>query len=99
MKNCQENGFYHDSNDGSCYLCRLEGKGLCVHFGFEVFIRPAPLSCNNSSSLNLEGPCSSDHVIFGGKTYPGKSVTYKIENGTNYFLLLDNGHASKYGAI
>jgi hypothetical protein len=99
MKNCQENGFYHDSGDGSCYLCRLEGKGLCVHFGFEVFIRPAPLICNNSSSLNLEGPCSSDHVIFGGKTYPGEAVTYKIENGTNYFLLLDNGHASKYGAI
>jgi hypothetical protein len=99
MKNCQENGFYHDSNDGSCYLCRLEGKGLCVHFGFEVFISPAPVYCNNNSSLNLEGPCSSDHVIFGGKTYPGKAIVYKIENGTNYFLLLDNGHASKYGAI
>lgn len=101
MKNCQENGFYHDSNDGSCYLCRLEGKGICVHFGFEVFIQPSPVYFNpqNNSSLNLEGPCSSDHVIFGGKTYPGKAIVYKIENGTDYFLFLDNGHASKYGAI
>ncbi|PKL67076.1 MAG: hypothetical protein CVV28_06615 [Methanobacteriales archaeon HGW-Methanobacteriales-1] len=101
MKNCQENGFYHNSNDGSCYLCRLEGKSLCVHFGFEVFIQPSPVNFNpqNNSSLNLEGPCSSDHVIFGENTYPGKSIAYKIENGTNYFLLLDDGHASKYGAI
>ncbi|MDO8869461.1 MAG: hypothetical protein Q7V10_01790 [Methanobacteriaceae archaeon] len=103
MKNCQENGFYHDSSDGSCYLCRLEGKGLCAHFGFEVFIQPSPVNNNNnnnnSSSLNLEGPCSSDHVIFGGEPYPGKAIIYKIENGTNYLLFLDNGHASKYGAI
>lgn len=95
MKNCQDNGFYHDSNDGSCYLCRLEGKELCVHFGFEVFIMPSPVTSNGS--LNLEGPCSSDHVIFSEKSYPGQSVVYKIENGTNYYLFLDNGHRSKYG--
>lgn len=95
MENCQENGFYHDSNDGSCYLCRLEGKGTCIHFGFEVFIVPSPVEGNDS--FDLEGPCSSDHVIFGGKPYPGHSATYKIENETKYYLFLDNGHRSKYG--
>jgi len=98
MKNCQENGFYHKSNDGSCYLCRLEGKGLCIHFGFEVFVAPAPIISNNSS-IKLEGPCSSDHVIFGENTYSGQSVAHNINNGTNYFLFLDDGHKSKYGVV
>lgn len=98
MKNCEENGFYHDSKDGSCYLCRLEGKGLCTHFGFEVFVLPAPIASNNSF-IKLEGPCSSDHVIFSENTYPGQSITYNINNGTEYFLFLDNGHQSKYGVI
>lgn len=98
MKNCEDNGFYHDSRDGYCYLCRLEGKGLCTHFGFEVFVLPAPIASNNSS-IKLEGPCSSDHVIFSENTYPGQSITYYINNGTENFLFLDNGHQSKYGVI
>lgn len=98
MKNCQENGYYHYSNDGSCYLCRMEGKVLCEHFGFEVFVTPSPIISNNSS-LILEAPCSSDHVIFGESIYTGQSVIYQVNNGTNYFLFLDQGHKSKYGVI
>ena len=31
MKNCRDNGYYHESRDGACYLCRLEGKSGCEH--------------------------------------------------------------------
>lgn len=40
LKNCLKNGYFHESRDGSCYLCRLEGKGTCSHYGLEVFIHP-----------------------------------------------------------
>ena len=40
MKNCRDNGYYHESRDGACYLCRLEGKSGCEHYGFETFINP-----------------------------------------------------------
>ena len=33
MKNCRENNYYHESADGACYLCRLEGKCGCEHYG------------------------------------------------------------------
>ena len=26
LKNCIDNGYFHESSDGSCFLCRLEGK-------------------------------------------------------------------------
>ena len=57
LKNCIDNGYYHESVGGSCYLCRLEGKGKCPHYGFEVFIKPRENNINQSIS-------SSDYVIF-----------------------------------
>ena len=32
LKDCLDNGYFHESADGSCYLCRLEGKGKCPHY-------------------------------------------------------------------
>ena len=40
LKNCIENRYYHESSDGACILCRLEGRSTCNHFGFETFIIP-----------------------------------------------------------
>jgi hypothetical protein len=100
LKNCIDNGFYHESSDGACFLCRLEGKGVCSHYGMETLIVPAPsvnTSLNNSSLL---APSSSDHVIFndtGHGTYSGHQIIY-YNNGTNYFyLFLDDSHRKKYG--
>jgi hypothetical protein len=92
LKNCLENGFFHESSDGSCFLCRLEGKGVCPHYGFETFIIPAPV--NNSSQVI--GPCSSDHVIYNTSTYSGATLCYCTDNETHY-IFLDNSHRSKYG--
>ena len=39
MKECLDKGYFHESADGSCYLCRLDGKGVCPHYGMEVFIQ------------------------------------------------------------
>ena len=41
LKNCIDNGYYHESNDGACLLCRLEGRSTCNHYGFETFILPS----------------------------------------------------------
>ncbi len=41
LKNCIDNGYYHESSDGACFLCRLEGKGTCNHHGLETFIIPS----------------------------------------------------------
>ena len=69
MKTCRDSGYYHESADGACYLCRLEGKSGCSHYGFETFINPQPMNLSNLSSA-----CGSDHVIFGEDTYPGRTV-------------------------
>jgi hypothetical protein len=110
LKNCIDNGFYHESSDGSCFLCRLEGKGTCPHYGMETFIIPAP-SVNTlfeNSSVNVSfsnnsstAPSSVDHVIFNETgshgTYSGCSLMY-FTNGTHkYQLYLDNSHRQKYG--
>lgn len=93
MKNCLKNGFYHQSSDGSCYLCRLEGKATCNHAGLEVFINPGPL---NETSL-ISSAVSIDHVIFDKDIYTGKLVTLYSFHSLEYFLFLDNGHRHKYG--
>ena len=101
MKNCRDNGYYHESRDGACYLCRLEGKSGCEHYGFETFINPQ--KTNETGRISA---CGSDHVIFSDDIYPGVEVIYN--NETNYsshngesiyeILYLDpNGHKVKYG--
>lgn len=93
MKNCRDNGYYHESADGACYLCRLEGKSGCGHYGFETFINPQATNLTNLTSV-----CSSDHVIFGENTYPGVECIYYSHEGINEILFLDpNGHRVKYG--
>jgi hypothetical protein len=95
LKNCLDNGYYHESNDGACYLCRLEGKSTCYHQGIEIFIVPHP-SCNQSETA----PCSVDHVLFGengSDIYPGGSVQYFKVDGLIFQLFLDNSHRKKYG--
>ena len=95
LKNCIENGYYHESNDGACFLCRLEGKSTCSHYGLETFIVPA----SNNKSVST-APCSIDHVIFNediNGTYNGEVVEY-YSSFNNYFrIFLDNGHRTKYG--
>ncbi|EKF86815.1 hypothetical protein A994_00975 [Methanobacterium formicicum DSM 3637] len=110
LKNCIDNGFYHESSDGSCFLCRLEGRGTCPHYGMETFITPAPsdntlfsnplgnVSLSNNSS---NAPSSVDHVIFNDTgshgTYSGCRLIY-FTNGThNFQIYLDNSHRQKYG--
>ena len=93
MKNCRDNGYYHESRDGACYMCRLEAKAGCEHYGFETFIIPHP-----TNETNLSSACGSDHVIFSDDIYPGVEVSYYDENGMNEILFLDpNGHRVKYG--
>ena len=93
MKNCRDNGYYHESADGACYLCRLEGKSGCGHYGFETFINPQ--KTNETCRVSA---CGSDHVIFSDDIYPGVEVVYNSENGINEILYLDpNGHKVKYG--
>ena len=93
LKNCIDNGYFHDSSDGSCFLCRLEGKAICPHYGFETFIVPS----NSSNSNLMFAPCSSEHVIFDNYVYYGKGIVY-YSNGSSYLkLFLDNGHRQKYG--
>jgi hypothetical protein len=99
LKNCIENGYYHESNDGACLLCRLEGKSTCNHYGFETFVIPDP---SNNQRI-LRAPCSIDHIIFSDKnfldTYPGEAVEYFFTGNTTYKIFLDNGHRTKYGII
>ncbi|MDI9623274.1 MAG: hypothetical protein QFX38_00060 [Methanothermobacter sp.] len=85
MVDCIQNGYYHESNDGPCYLCRLEGKATCPHQGLETFIISYVL--NNGSTI-----ASVDHVIFGD-LYEGRPF---IINST-YVLFLDEAHQKKYG--
>lgn len=97
MKNCRDNGYYHESRDGACYLCRLEGKSGCEHYGFETFINP-----HSTNERNRVSACGSDHVIFSDDIYPGVEVIYHSENISgetiNEILYLDpHGHKVKYG--
>lgn len=93
MKNCIDNGYFHESADGSCYLCRLEGKGGCPHYGLETFISPQKVA--NFSSTSISG---SDHVIYRDH-YPGESFEIYFENGLYEILILDDSHKEKYGMI
>ena len=85
MKNCLEKGYFHESADGSCYLCRLEGKGKCPHYGMEVFIQTRTPLTNDSISC-------SDHVVFHDH-YTGQKL-HKTDINS---LILDSSHRKKYG--
>ena len=87
LQNCLKNGYFHESADGSCYLCRLEGKGICPHYGFEVFIVPHCVGVEYSVS-------GSDHVVFHDR-YPGHKIN--PEDPTELFL--DVAHRTKYGVL
>jgi len=91
LKNCIDNGYYHESADGSCYLCRLEGKGGCFHYGLETFIVP-----NNVNNLNLSSISSTDHVVFSDH-YPGDALTFYSYGNLYEIIFLDNAHRAKYG--
>ena len=91
LKNCIDNGYYHESADGSCYLCRLEGKGRCFHYGLETFIVP-----NKVTNLNLRSISSSDHVIFS-EHYPGDALTFYKHGELYEIIFLDASHRAKYG--
>ncbi len=110
LKNCIDNGFYHESSDGSCFLCRLEGKGTCPHYGIETFITPAPSDnnpfSNQSSNITFPNnsstaPSSVDHVIFNDTgshgTYSGCNLLYFTNGKLDFELFLDNSHRQKYG--
>jgi hypothetical protein len=85
LKDCLKKGYFHESRDGSCYLCRLEGKGTCPHYGFEVFIQTHTPLTNDSISC-------SDHVVFHDH-YTGE----KIDKFDINSLILDSSHRKKYG--
>jgi len=91
MKNCVDNGYFHESADGSCYLCRLEGKGGCPHYGLETFISPHKVA--NLGDTSISG---SDHVIYQDH-YPGEAIEVYWENGLYEILILDDSHGAKYG--
>ena len=85
LDDCLKNGYFHESADGSCYLCRLEGKGKCPHYGFEVFIQ-------THTPLKNESLSCSDHVVFADH-YNGE----KINPDDWDSLILDSSHRKKYG--
>ena len=85
LKDCLKQGYFHESADGSCYLCRLEGKGKCPHYGMEVFIQTHTPLINDSISC-------SDHVVFHDH-YTGQKID-KLDIDS---LILDSSHQKKYG--
>jgi hypothetical protein len=85
LDDCLDKGYFHESADGSCYLCRLEGKGKCPHYGFEVFIQ-------THTPLKNESLSCSDHVVFADH-YNGE----KINPDDWDSLILDSSHRKKYG--
>ncbi|WP_407422144.1 hypothetical protein [Methanobrevibacter sp.] len=87
LDDCLKNGYFHESADGSCYLCRLEGKGKCPHYGLEVFIQTHTLLKNETLSC-------SDHVVFSDHYYGTKLDETDINS-----LILDNSHRKKYGLV
>lgn len=95
---CLNNGYYHESSDGACYLCRLQGLAICPHYGIETFIVPSASNNNILSSATV----SVDHVIFEDTNrYSGQAFIYNqnpIKFPTTWNkLYLDNGHRQKYG--
>ena len=87
LDDCLKNGYFHESADGSCYLCRLEGKGKCPHYGFEVFIQ-------THTPLKNESLSCSDHVVYADH-YNGE----KLDPDDWHSLILDSSHRKKYGLI
>ena len=87
LDDCLKKGYFHESADGSCYLCRLEGKGKCSHYGFEVFIQ-------THTPFNNESVSCSDHVVFSDH-YNGQ----KIDPNDWDSLILDSSHRKKYGLV
>lgn len=85
LRDCLDTGYFHESADGSCYLCRLEGKGKCPHYGMEVFIQ-------THTPLGNESLSCSDHVVFADH-YNGQ----KIDHDDWDSLILDSSHRKKYG--
>lgn len=85
LDDCLDTGYFHESADGSCYLCRLEGEGKCPHYGFEVFIQ-------THTPLGNESLSCSDHVVFADH-YNGN----KIDPDDWDSLILDSSHRKKYG--
>lgn len=85
LRDCLDTGYFHESADGSCYLCRLEGKGKCPHYGMEVFIQ-------THTPLGNESLSCSDHVVFADH-YNGE----KINPDDWDSLILDSSHRKKYG--
>lgn len=85
LEDCLKKGYFHESADGSCYLCRLEGKGKCPHYGFEVFIQ-------THTPLKNESLSCSDHVVFADH-YNGEKIDPDDWNS----LILDSSHRKKYG--
>lgn len=86
LKDCLKQGYFHESADGSCYLCRLDGKGVCPHYGMEVFIQ--------THTLDNKSVSCSDHVVFHDR-YEGEKLN-KLDINS---LILDSSHAEKYGLI
>jgi len=93
MKNCVDNGYFHESADGGCYLCRLEGKSICHHYGLETLIFP-----NKAANLTATSISGSDHVIFHDH-YPGKAIEIYFEDSFYEILILDDSHGAKYGMV
>ena len=87
LDDCLKKGYFHESADGSCYLCRLEGKGKCSHYGVEVFIQ-------THTPFNNESVSCSDHVVFSDH-YNGQ----KIDPNDWDSLILDSSHRKKYGLV
>ena len=87
LKDCLKNGYFHESADGSCYLCRLEGKGKCPHYGMEVFIQTHTPLTNESMSC-------PDHVVYSDH-YNGQ----KLDEADINSLILDDSHRKKYGLM
>lgn len=87
LRDCLDTGYFHESADGSCYLCRLEGKGKCPHYGMEVFIQ-------THTPLGNESLSCSDHVVFADH-YNGQ----KIDPDDWDSLILDSSHRKKYGLV
>lgn len=85
LKDCLKTGYFHESADGSCYLCRLEAKGKCPHYGMEVFIQ-------THTPLGNESLSCSDHVVFADH-YNGEKINPNDWNS----LILDSSHRKKYG--
>lgn len=87
LRDCLDTGYFHESADGSCYLCRLEGKGKCPHYGMEVFIQ-------THTPLGNESLSCPDHVVFADH-YNGQKINPDDWNS----LILDSSHRKKYGLV